>query len=341
MFHELYDHHASLGANTNESSKLVPSGTDIWAEYVNDKPVIIEVKAGSGAEKAGIEPGMQVLAINGKAIEQAMMPFIGRSLRSVTKDAKDYALRVALAGTHSIKRVITLSAANKAADYQPDLFDADTHSDILKTNRFGSIGYIQINDRLWDNQLITVFDSVMDSLHNTSALILDLRNTPSGGNTTVARAIISRFITKAGYYQRHELTAEEMQYGVKRSWTEMVSPRKTIYTKPLVILVDHWTGSVAEGITIGFDAFKRATIIGTQMARLNGAVYSYKMPNTGIGFSFPVERLFHVNGTPREKFEPAIIISPVKGKEAALQKALRVLQKKVKKASNSQQLSIP
>src|SRR5688572_1674891 len=35
VFHELYDHHASLNTNTMESYRLVPSGSDIWAEYIN------------------------------------------------------------------------------------------------------------------------------------------------------------------------------------------------------------------------------------------------------------------------------------------------------------------
>ncbi|MFN2439964.1 MAG: hypothetical protein ABR503_12245, partial [Chitinophagaceae bacterium] len=34
VFYELYDHHASLNTNTQESQRLVPSGTDIWADYV-------------------------------------------------------------------------------------------------------------------------------------------------------------------------------------------------------------------------------------------------------------------------------------------------------------------
>jgi hypothetical protein len=81
-----------------------------------------------------------------------------------------------------------------------------------------------------------------------------------------------------------------------------------MYSKPVVLLVDHWTGSVSEGIVVGFDAFKRVTTIGTKMAALNGAIYSYQMPNTKIGFSFPVEKLYHVNGIPREFFTPKIVV---------------------------------
>jgi hypothetical protein len=51
---------------------------------------------------------------------------------------------------------------------------------------------------------------------------------------------------------------------------------------------------------------KRATVIGTPLARLNGAVESAEMPNTKIGFNIATERLYHVNGLPRELYKPAI-----------------------------------
>jgi carboxyl-terminal processing protease len=127
----------------------------------------------------------------------------------------------------------------------------------------------------------------------------------------VARAILGWFINQDQFYQKHEYYAEEKMIGIKRSWEEIVSPREhKYYDKSLAILVDHWTGSIAEGIAIGFDAFRRpkTKIIGTAMARLNGAVYSYEMPNTKISFSFPAERLYHINGLPREQYVPTILI---------------------------------
>jgi C-terminal processing protease CtpA/Prc len=193
----------------------------------------------------------------------------------------------------------------------------------------GNTGYIRINNRLWDNNIIALFDSVLQTLKNAHSLILDLRETPSGGNTTVARAILGSFIQKENFYQKHELAAEERQHGIKRSWLELVTPRDYVYKRRLVILVNHWTGSVAEGITIGFDAFRRATIIGTEMARLNGAIYSYEMPFSKISFSVPVEKLFHVNGTPREKFVPGITVDLSKqreGEDAILLRALSILK---------------
>jgi C-terminal processing protease CtpA/Prc len=258
------------------------------------------------------------------------------SLSSPDKEAKDYALRVLLAGLFTDDRKITIKQGSHIKTFFPDrpvslLIDHKYNSNIESKILTDNIGYIRINNNLWDNSLIPLFDSVLHALRNTKALILDLRETPSGGNTTVARAILGSFISKEGFYQKHELTAEERMFGVKRSWVELVSPRKKVYGNSLVILVNHWTGSVGEGIAIGFDALKRATIIGTSQARLNGANYSYQMPGTKIGFSFPAEKLFHVNGNPRENFLPAIIVDVTKqkqGEDAILLKALEYLRKK-------------
>ncbi|MFL5808190.1 MAG: S41 family peptidase, partial [Flavisolibacter sp.] len=336
VFNELYDHHASMNTNVNESQRLVPSGTDIWAVYAHGKPVITEVRIGSGAERSGLRAGMEVVSFNDIPVETAILPLLPMSLSKPDAEAKNYALRILLAGKSVDDRKIVAKDKDGTHDYFPErpnnlLIDFPYNGYIESKIYPGNIGYIRINNRLGENELIALFDSVLQSLKNTKALILDLRATPSGGNTTVARAIIGSFISKDGFYQKHELTAEERTYGIKRSWMEIVSPRKFIYTKPLVLLVDHWTGSIAEGITIGFDAFKRAMIIGTPMAGLNGAVYSYQMPNTKIGFSFPVEKLFHINGTAREKFKPSIIPDLTKqkaGEDLLLNKAVSLLIKK-------------
>ena len=333
VFYEIYDHHASLNTNTSVSQRLVPSGTDIWAEYVNGKPTIIEVRPGSRAARAGMKAGMHIVTMNDSPVEKAIQNFYPKHLKQPDSEAKDFALRELLAGNHSDERKITVSIDNRLQVFYPDdrinsIEMAKPLWEIESRMLSGNVGYILINNALGDNQLIQLFDSVLTKLSNTKAIILDLRNTPSGGNTTVARAILGRFISKEGFYQKHEWTVEEKETGIKRSWMEIVSPRTPVYRNPLIILVDHWTGSVAEGIAIGFDALKRATIIGTKMARLNGANYSFTMPNTGIGFSFPAEKLFHVNGISRENFRPAVLVDMANQKtseDPVLQQALKYI----------------
>lgn len=337
--YEIYDHHAGLNTNNMNSRRLVPSGTDIWAEYVNGKPTIIQTRSGYGAEKAGIAAGMEVIAIDGMPVDKAMANYVGKSLKTQDNEAKCFALRLALAGDHLHPRKITLKQNGQVKDYFPDAngmqLDNIRFATRIESKITNGIGYIKINDCLWNNDLIGDFDSVMQLMNTTKSLIIDLRETPSGGNTTVARAILGWFTSKEQFYQKHELYAEEKQTGIKRSWVEIVSPRPgKYYSKPLVILADHFTGSIAEGITIGFSATTKAKIIGTPLARLCGATYPYELPNTHIHYSFPVERLYHVNGTPREEFVPDIVIDytkiPVADRDVALDTAMDVLQQNTK-----------
>jgi carboxyl-terminal processing protease len=329
FLYELYDHHCSLNTNNSFSRRLVPTGADIWAEYKNGKPIITEIRKGFGAEMAGITTGMEVIAINDIPVEKAIAPFLAH-----TNDieAKSFALRLALAGDHQSKRKITLTYNGKTEDFYPDkdgmMLENVTYKAMVESKQLGTTTYIKVNNFIFDNDLIPEFDSVLNESLKSSAIILDFRETPSGGNSSVARAILGRFITKDEFYQKHELYAEEKETGIKRSWEEIVSPRGIPYTKTLVVLADHWTGSMGEGIVIGFDGMKRATVIGTPLARLIGATSTFEMPNTKIRFNLPIERLYHLNGQPRELFEPKITADVSKqktGTDVILNRALSYL----------------
>ncbi len=340
VFNEIYDHHAGLNTNTNNSQRLVPSGTDIWAEYINGKPIITELRKGFGAEAAGMVGGMEVVSVNNIPVELAIATFLPTTLKHVTNEAKSFALRLLLAGNHTQPRKCVVKYKGKEEEYFPDRnglgLEHIKYATKIESKLIGATGYIKINDCLYDNELIAAFDSIMKTFKNTQSLILDFRETPSGGNTSVAKAIIGWFINEEHFYQKHEYYAEEKSSGIKRSWVEIVSPRKDkYYSKPLAILCNHWTGSIAEGIVIGFDALKRyrTKIIGTEMARLNGAVYTFEMPNTKIRFTFPNERLYHINGIPREQYIPPVFIDWRKeeaktGADIFMIKALQFLKNK-------------
>ena len=90
---ELYDHHFSLNTNLQSSTRLVPTGLDIWAEYIDGRPVITEVRKGFSAEKAGISSGMEIISINGIPAEQAVMSRVGECIDPIDTVAKNYALR--------------------------------------------------------------------------------------------------------------------------------------------------------------------------------------------------------------------------------------------------------
>lgn len=312
---ELYDNHFSLNTNLQSSTRLVPTGLDIWAEWINNKPIITEVRKGFSADKAGVKNGMEIVSINGIPIGQAVNNRIGKCITNIDTEAKNYALRQLLAGTYLTQRVIVVMQNDKTITINLDqangnLTDTYKYNSLLDFKTIGNnIGYIKFNNSLGQINVIQLFDSALYQLKNTKALIIDLRETPSGGNSIVARGIMSRFITIEMPYQKHILPNEEKEFKIKRSWFEIVSPRGSFtYDKQVIVLVNHWTGSMGEGITIGFDALGKAKIVGTKMAGLNGAINGFQTSKIKIPYSFPTEQLYHINGTPREIFSPTNLI---------------------------------
>jgi len=317
LIEQLYDHHAHLGVNTSSSPRMVPSGSDIWAEFRKDKVLITSVRGNSGAENEGVKAGMEIISVGGVPVLKAVENRIPVTISEPGPEVLDWALQSVIAGYHDEPVQIEVSAGDqtKKMEFQPELRDqtGDLLSmDILDKNT----GYIQIHNSLGNVDLIREWDRALEKLKDTDALILDLRNTPGGGNSTVARGIMSRLISQTKPYQMHELPSEEREFGVKRIWVEQAAPRGPFtYTKPVAVLVGRWTGSMGEGLAIGLDGMERATVIGTPMAGLRGALYNHTLPNTGIEIRIPAERLYHIDGTPREKFLPPVLVKSDLGVE--------------------------
>lgn len=333
LLDELYDPHAQLNTNSPKSWRLVPSGTDLWAQWRGGVAVVTEVRSDSDAARAGIRAGDVVVSIDAKPIAQVVDARMGRTYPHSSAAARDWALRSVLAGRHDTQRMLVLKSGT--AERTVTLAARDQHfsrdgEPVAHAIKGDNVGYIRINDSLGDNATIQAFDAAVDALANTRALIVDLRNTASGGNSSVARGMIGRFVRTQLPYQKHELPAEEHETGINRSWLELVAPRGKTYTRPVAVLVDHWTGSMGEGIAIGFDATKAGTVIGTPMAALIGATYHLELTHSGIGMNVPAERLYHaVDGTPREDYVPKVAVDVANAKgdgDPFIEAALRALK---------------
>ena len=337
---ELYDPHAQLNVNLANSPRLVPWGTDLWSEWRHGEAIITDVRADSDAQKAGIRPGNVVLSIDNTPIADAVDARLGRSYAHSVAAPRDWALRAVLAGRHDVRRLLQLRQGKlvRTVDLSArDQFGARNAAPVSHSRVAARIGYVRFNDSLGDDATIQAFDRALDELRDTRALIVDLRDTPSGGNSVVARGILGRFVTRDLPYQRHVLPSEERDTGIRRSWLELVSPRgSSAYRRPVVVLVGHWTGSMGEGLAIGFDATRSGTVVGTAMAGLLGATDHVVLPHTGIGLNLPTERLYHVDGTPREAFRPRVLVDVTRSNapvDPFVEAALRVLAQRAKRGA--------
>ena len=295
----LADHHTGLSANSASSPRLVPTGSSVWADHRDGKWVVAQVRLGSAARRAGLREGMVITQVNGVTADALVLP---PHLPDGSAVAAGFAMRVALAGTHAQDAVVVAVGQNDRVEARLALTEqADAE---LASLSFPSseTALIRINNSLGDDDLPAQFAVLMSRARSARVILLDLRNTPSGGDSSIAKPIMSWFVQGERGYQRHR--------GGSREWAETVRGRRDGFDGRLIVLVDHWTGSMGEGLAIGLRSAAGATLVGTPMAGLRGAIESFPLPCLdGVSIRMPVEQLFTMEGQPREFVAPDVIVS--------------------------------
>ena len=85
---------------------------------------------------------------------------------------------------------------------------------------------------------------------------------------------------------------------------------------------------MGEGITIGLDAMSRAEIVGTEMKGQAGSNSYFNFDNQPFGYSLVLQRLYHIDGTPREKYIPKNYVSQSTNQnDETLEKGIEVVNK--------------
>ena len=309
----LADHHAITGSSLPDSWAVFPTYADLWVERHGTDYVIEQVRDMSLAQRQGVRAGDRLVAVEGQPIAAAVADFWA-DLGAIGGGERDgFAARVLAAGKRNAERRLTVqrgSAPPRELKLPNLYFMALYDRPVLQFQQAGRDLLIKFNDSLGYDATIAAFDSAMARATPRQPVILDLTDTPSGGNTTIARAILGWFVARPTFYQIHSLPAEERQSGIPRQWVEQVLPRAGKYHRgPVSVRVGRWTGSMGEGLAIGFDAIG-ARVEGSRMAGLLGAIHDHKLEKSGQVIKFPTERLSHVDGTPREKFVPQAATSP-------------------------------
>jgi carboxyl-terminal processing protease len=303
----LADHHAITGGSFNDSWGLVPSYSDLWIEPEGEAWRITAVREGSPAAGAGVRPGDRLVAIGETSTTEAVAAFWSGLGLAPTGDRAGYAARVLAAGRRDRPRDLTIRDASgiERRLTLPNLYVAGPgQRPPVSMHQTGAALVIRFNDSLGDSATVAAFDAAMATARPGQPIVLDLTDTASGGNTVIARAIMGWFVDAPTAYQIHNLPAEERETGVPRQWIEQVLPRPgKRHHGSVTVRVGRWTGSMGEGLAIGLDALG-AAVAGDPMAGLLGAIYDHRLANSGMVIKLPTERLYAVDGTPREAFRP-------------------------------------
>lgn len=296
---ELYDAHTHLSDPADDTPRWPPY--DLLVEPQGSAARIVAVKEGSAAQDAGLRTGDTIAAVDGRPVSAAMRDALPRCLTGGDAAADLHALNVALAGRRGLPRRLTLVSGR---DVDLPLKAAAQRPDVEWRRLDGGAGYIAIRS-FGDDEAARQFDKALADLRETPGLVIDVRDN-GGGDTAVARPIMGRFITEPKPYatmRRREGPA------LSAPWTESVDPSGPFtYARPVVVLANHWSGSMAEGFPMGMRAVAGARIVGTRMMGLGAAVIPIRLDRTGLQAQYSAEPVYDVTGKPRWLLEPDVTV---------------------------------
>ncbi|MFZ0340148.1 MAG: S41 family peptidase [Terracidiphilus sp.] len=274
LVNELKDTHSWLN---NYHPPLLSTVQDMPIDLFEDRPFVV----------AGDRAGWEVLAVNGMTIPErfeSLRPMLKAcsSERAFRREAAQVllvgkaseAVRVTLRSPQGQTETLTLKRGGRHIPApSPQVSVVLTKQQFVDFGRYPSgLGYIQIHSLDGREEITREFDRALDSLRDTSGLILDIRDNHGGFNHD---DIVGRFLHKntfVGY--------SHIKNGVKHTDLERtkdyIEPRGWEYKQPVALLVSDRTGSAADLFTRGMRAAPRVTIVGTTThGNLSGeAVYA-------------------------------------------------------------------
>ena len=123
-----------------------------------------------------------------------------------------------------------------------------------------------------------IFDSVLQQMKNSKAIILDIR-TNIGGNDEFAYAIARRFVTNKilGHSKQSRISGTE-RFTALEKW--YITPQsKTPYTNPLIVLTNDQTASAGDVLAMIMKAVPQAILIGENTLGIYSDMYGFELPN--------------------------------------------------------------
>lgn len=247
-------------------SRGAASGADVGlvVQLVEDKPIVVRVRRGSSAMRAGVPPGSEILAVGDTEAQNVLEKIRARRLSRVQERMQvQLAFAGLLSGAPGARiqvRYRDLEGRERTAELTCEKPRGEIAQFgnlppipvIIESRRLpGNIGYIAFNAFM--PGVMRQLPEIIRSMRDTQGLILDLRGN-IGGIGLMAAGV-------AGYLVEKE-TALGTMYLRTGTFGFVAYPQAGAYTKPVVVLVDEMTASTAEILAAGLQEAKRVKVVG-------------------------------------------------------------------------------
>lgn len=175
----------------------------------------------------------------------------------------------------------------------------------------GNIGYLALDIQVFQNPVAKdAIASAFAFVHNTDALILDIRGNPGGnGGPELILSYLSEgspYVASIVHWRKDNL--------VQQFHTINVGDRSYGSLKPVYVLTSHTTFSAAENLAYEIQSFKRGTIVGETTGGGANPSGGAGLPPLGHGFTAQIPNGYVVNPVTGKNWEgvgvkPNIVVS--------------------------------
>jgi carboxyl-terminal processing protease len=227
------------------------TGIEVWPR---DPTRVREVRRGTDASRAGVEPNDRILAIDGTPTTGLTLP----EMASKMQGANDSVVKLRL----------------KNPDGERDVMVARTvvpESDVVTTRLDGGVQYILL-PAFKQGVAQRIKQILRDSAPR--AVILDLRHN-GGGYVPEGVGVADLFLRDGAIGGVRSAPGRPTEEYVARTDSDDVS-------EPLVVLVDSGSASASELLAMALKERKRALVIGTQTAGKGSVQRQIHMPDGGV-----------------------------------------------------------
>jgi carboxyl-terminal processing protease len=313
------DAHVQLGGpDFGLREQAIGGGYGLGIIGLDDGRVIVHfLLEGGPAERAGMTWGAEIISWNGQTIQEALegTSTIWASNPQATTEGRlleqyhyltrapvgtEISLTFQNSGDDAPQTVYLTAEADQLETLKYDLppekdlktaFRAPVQYEVLP----GGYGYIRITGfmpTLGGLQPAKIVDQAIETFINagTAGIIIDVRSN-GGGLDTLVPQMVGHFYAEPVFYEYASFyNAERDQFEIDSSQTLTIEPRSPYFDGPVIVLVDKFTISTAEGIPLAIQPLPQGHVAGIYGTNGSFAIGTpgnnlYRLPE-GLGFNF-------------------------------------------------------
>ncbi len=336
MMNHVEDGHTGVYGHPALNGMVGGAGIPARVRWIEGAVVVTQVT--EDGKKAGILPGDAVSAVDGEPIAAAMDRFRPQTTASTEAalcnklavlplvGAPGSIARLTLEGVDGKTKQVEIARDPGARLKLPPRVPGDVVQ-ILPGN-FGYVDLIRLT--------VADVDAMFEKVKDTRGLILDMRGYPQGTAWSIAPRINTRHARYGARFRRAELSAfsteeEEGAFSFAQPLPEL-PPGKSIYEKPIAMIIDDRAISQSEHSGLFFEAASDVHFVGEPTAGANGDVTSFSLPG-GIHVYFTGHDVRHADGRQLQRIglQPHVPVSPTRagiaaGRDELLEAAVKDLE---------------